>query len=208
MNTFDYKNYLAAGGVNQQLTEAQIHEEIEKIFEEFLNDPSNENLVKEEKEQLEESITGLIVGTILSFPKLLALLGKVIKKIAKLFGKDTSAEKAAEWLEKKGEGLERKYIKFLMKIIKVTGFAKKIWKKEDGKIDMIKLKYTAEILMAVILIVAALLAAGTAVSEIGQVVAGKGGSAIVGAVEGILSGVKTSEIIPIVTKVGPKLFSA
>ena len=207
MNTFDFKNYLAAGGVNQQLTEAQIHEEIEKIFEEFLNDPSNKNLVKEEKEQLKEGAS-LIISTILSFPKLLALLGKVIKKIARLFGKDTSAEKAAEWLEKKGEGLERKYIKFLMKIIKATGFAKKIWKKEDGKVDMIKLKETAEILMAVILIVAALLAAGTAVSEIGQVIAGKGGSAIVGAVEGVLSGVKTSEIIPIVTKVGPKLFSA
>ena len=112
MNTFDFKNYLAAGGVDQQLTEAQIHEEIEKIFEEFLNDPSNKNLVKEEKEQLEESLAGLIAGTILSFPKLLALLGKLIKKVAKLFGKDTSAEKAAEWIEKKGEGLERKYIKF------------------------------------------------------------------------------------------------
>ena len=36
MHTFDFKNYLADGGVNQQLTEAQIHEEIEKIFEEFL----------------------------------------------------------------------------------------------------------------------------------------------------------------------------
>ena len=75
MNTFDFKNYLAAGGVNQQLTEAQIHEEIEKIFEEFLNDPSNENLVKEEKEQLKEGAS-LIISTILSFPKLLAFLEK------------------------------------------------------------------------------------------------------------------------------------
>ena len=201
MNTFDFKNYLATGGVNQQLTEAQIHEEIEKIFEEFLNDPSNKNLIKEEKEQLEESITGLIIGTILSFPKLLSLLGKLVKKIAKLFGKDTTAEKAAEWIEKKGEGLERNYIKFIMKIIKLTGFAKKVWKKEDGKIDMIKLKETAEILMAVILVVAAFMAGNTAYSEI----TGANGSTILGAVEGILSGVKTSEVAQIVAKVGPKL---
>ena len=152
MTTFNYKNYLATGGVNQQLTEAQIHDEIEKIFEEFLNDPSNKNLIKEEKEQLEESLVGLIVGTLLSFPKLLTLLGKLIKAIAKFFGKDTS--KTAEWIEKKGEGLERKYIKAIMGTIRFTGFAKKIWKKDDGKVDMIKLKETAEILLAVVLVVA------------------------------------------------------
>ena len=206
MNTFDFKNYLAAGGVDQQLTEAQIHEEIEKIFEEFLNDPSNENLVKEEKEQLEEG-AGLIISTILSFPKLLALLGKLIKKIARLFGKDTSAEKAAEWIEKKGEGLERKYIKFLMKIIKATGFAKKMWMK-DGKVDMVELKETAEIVFAVILTGAALMAGGTAASEIGKAVSGQGGSAILGAVEGKLSGIKSAEVLQIVSKVGPKLAGA
>ena len=206
MNTFDFKNYLAAGGVNQQLTEAQIHEEIEKIFEEFLNDPSNENLVKEEKEQLEEG-AGLIISTILSFPKLLALLGKLIKKVAKLFGTDTSAEKAAEWSEKKGEGLERKYIKFLMKIIKATGFAKKMWMK-DGKVDMIELKETAEIVFAVILTGAALMAGGTAASEIGQAVSGTGGNAILGAIEGTLSGIKSAEIIQIVKSVGPKIAGA
>ena len=206
MNTFDFKNYLAAGGVDQQLTEAQIHEEIEKIFEEFLNDPSNENLVKEEKEQLEEG-AGLIISTILSFPKLLALLVKLIKKIAKLFGKDTSAEKAAEWIEKKGEGLERKYIKFLMKIIKATGFAKKMWMK-DGKVDIKELKETAEIVFAVILTGAALMAGGTAASEIGKAVSGQGGSAILGAVEGTLSGIKSAEVLQIVSKVGPKLAGA
>ena len=203
MNTFDYKNYLAAGGVNQQLTEAQIHEEIEKIFEEFLNDPSNKNLVKEEKEQLEEG-AGLIISTILSFPKLLALLVKLIKKVAKFFGKDTTAEKAAEWIEKKGHQLEKKYVKFIMKIIKVTGFAKKVWKKEDGKVDMIKLKETAEILLAVVLAVAAFSAGNTAYSEI----TGANGSAVLGAVEGVLSGIKTSEVAQIVAKVGPKLAGA
>ena len=207
MNTFNFKNYLAAGGVNQQLTEAQIHEEIEKIFEEFLNDPSNKNLVKEEKEQLEESLAGLIAGTILSFPKLLALLGKLIKKVAKLFGKDTSAEKAAEWIEKKGEGLERKYIKFIMRIIKATGFAKKMWMK-DGKIDMIELKETAEIVFAVILTGAALMAGGTAASEIGKAISGTGGNAILGAVEGTLTGIKSAEISQIIGKVGPKLAGA
>ena len=206
MNTFDFKNYLAAGGVNQQLTEAQIHEEIEKIFEEFLNDPSNENLVKEEKEQLKEGAS-LIISTILSFPKLLALLGKLIKKIARLFGKDTSAEKAADWIEKKGKGLERKYIKFIMKIIKATGFAKKMWMK-DGKVDMIELKETAEIVFAVILTGAALMAAGTAAGEIGKAVAGEGGNAILGAVEGAFTGIKATEIQQIVKSVGPKLAGA
>lgn len=199
MNTFDFKNYLAAGGVNQQLTEAQIHDEIEKIFEEFLNDSSNKNLIKEEKEQLEESLVGLIAGTLLSFPKLLTLLGKLIKAIAKFFGKDTS--KTAEWIEKKGEGLERKYIKAIMGTIRFTGFAKKIWKKDDGKVDMIKLKETAEILLAVVLVVAAFAAGNTAYSEL----TGAKGSAVLGAVEGVLSGIKTSEVAQIVAKVGPNL---
>ena len=199
MNTFDFKNYLATGGVNQQLTEAQIHEEIEKIFEEFLNNSSNKNLIKEEKEQLDESLTGLIVGGILSAPKLIALLGKFIKKITKVFGKDTSEEGIGAWIEKKGEQLEGLYIKGLMKVIKFTGLAKSVWKKEDGSVDKDKLHDTAEVLFAVILVVAAAVAGGTAIDAL------QNGQGIMAAVEGGLTGIKGSEILAIVQKIAPKL---
>ena len=199
MNTFDFKNYLAAGGVNQQLTEAQIHEEIEKIFEEFLNDPSNKNLIKEEKEKIDEAIGGLIAGAILSAPKLIALLGKLIKKISKVFGKDTSEEGIGAWIEKGGENLEKKYITILMKVIQLTGLAKSVWKKEDGSIDKEKLHDTAEVLFAVILTIAAVAAGGTAISAL------KSGSGIMAAIEGGLTGIKSSEILGIVQKIAPKL---
>ena len=199
MNAFDFKNYLAAGGVDQQLTEAQIHEEIEKIFEEFLNDSSNKNLIKEEKDQLEEAVGGLIAGAILSAPKLIALLGKLIKKIAKFFGKDTSEEGIAAKIEKAGENLEKKYIKLLMKAIKLTGLAKKVWTKEDGSVDQDELHDTAEVVFAVILAVAAISAGGGALSAF------KDGSAIFGAIETGLTGIKSAEIAQIIGKIGSKL---
>ena len=135
MNNFDFKNYLAAGGVGQQLIETQVHEEINFLFEEFLSNSINENII-EDKTQLEESAIGLIAGGLLSAPKLLTLLGKLVGKISKLFGKDTSEEGVAAKIEKAGENLEKKYIKLLMKAIKFTGLAKKVWTKEDGSIDI------------------------------------------------------------------------
>ena len=198
MNTFDFKNYLAAGGVDQQLTETQVHEEINIIFEEFLNDSINENII-EDKAQLEESAIGLITGGLLSAPKLLALLGKLVKKIAKLFGKDTSEEGVAAKIEKAGENLEKKYIKLLMKAIKLTGLAKKVWTKEDGSIDQDELHDTAEVVFAVILAVAAISATGGAISAF------KDGSALFGALETGLTGIKGAEIAGILGKVGSKL---
>ena len=198
MNPFDFKNYLVAGGVNQQLTEAQVHEEINIIFKEFLNDPINENII-EDKTQLEESALGLIAGGLLSAPKLLTLLGKLIKKIAKLFGKDTSEEGVAAKIEKTGENLEKKYIKLLMKAIKLTGLAKKVWTKEDGSVDQDELHDTAEVVFAVILAIAAISATGGAISAF------KDGSALFGAIETGLTGIKSAEIAGILGKVGSKL---
>ena len=144
----------------------------------------------------------LIAGAILSAPKLIALLGKLIKKIAKVFGKDTSEDGIGTWIEKQGENLEKKYIKLLMKVIQMTGIAKKIWKKEDGSIDKEKLHDTAEVIFAVILTAAAAAAGGTAI------IALKSGSGIMAAIEGGLTGIKSSEILGIIQKVGPKIVGA
>ncbi|MDA7649027.1 hypothetical protein N8580_01695 [Akkermansiaceae bacterium] len=198
MNTFDFKNYLAKGGVNQQLTESQIYEEINIIFEEFLNDSVNENII-EDKTQLDESAIGLIAGGLLSAPKLLTLLGKLVGKISKLFGKDTSEEGVAAKIKKAGENLEKKYIKLLMKAIKLTGLVKKVWTKEDGSIDQDKLHDTAEVVFAVILAVAAISATGGAISAF------KDGSALFGALETGLTGIKGAEIADLLGKVGSKL---
>ena len=102
-------------------------------------------------------------------------------------------------IEKAGENLEKKYIKFLMKAIKLTGLAKKVWTKEDGSIDENELHDTAEVIFAVILAVAAISATGGAFSAF------KEGSTLFAAIEGGLTGVKGSEIATILSKVGSKL---
>lgn len=195
MNTFDFKSYLAEGGINQQLTEAQIYEEINLIFEEFLNDSVNENII-EDKTQLEESVIGLIAGGLLSAPKLLELLGKLVGKISKLFNKEQTEDSLGAKIKSIGENLEKKYISVLMKAIKITGLAKKVWKKEDGSVDEEKLNNTAEVVFAVILAIAALSAGSSFIKD---------PSSIFGAVEGGLSGVKGSEIANIVSKIGGRI---
>jgi hypothetical protein len=204
MNTFDFKSYLAEGGVDQQLLE----NEINLIFEEFFASITEEDLLveevtTEEKEQVNEGIGLVIAGAILSAPKIINLLGKLIKRIQKLLGKTPSEDGVAAWIEKQGKNLEGKYVKVLMKAIKLFGIAKNVWTdKKTGEVNEEKLEDTAEVILAIVLMVAGALAG------VGGFEALESGSNIVAAIEGSLTGIKGAEILGIVKKVGPKLVSA
>ena len=156
-----------------------------------LKEGEYKSTVTTEGESLNESITGVVVGGLLAAPKLFQWLGKSINWIAKkLTGKDEV--KIAAWIEKNAHKWEKLYIKAIMGAIKLTGFASKIWKKEDGSVDEQKLLTTAQVLYVVILAVAA----GTAV----KTVLGPN-SAIIKALEATFGSVKVAEITSFLSKI-------
>lgn len=147
--------------------------------------------VTTEGEVITESVTGLVVGGLLAAPKILEWIGKSINWVAKkLAGKDEV--KIASWIEKNAHKWEKLYIKVLIAGLKFTGFASKIWKKEDGDIDEQKLVTTAQVLYVIILAVAA----GTAVKTVLSP-----NSAIVKALEATFGSVKVGEIISFLGKI-------
>jgi len=156
-----------------------------------LKEGEYESALTTEGEVLNESVTGLIVGGLLAAPKLMEWLGKGINWIAKkLAGKDEN--KIANWFIKYGHKWEKLYIKAIIGAIKLTGFASKIWKKEDGNIDEQKLLTTAQVLYVIILAVAAGAAVKTVLGP---------NSAIIKALEGTFGSVKVSEIIGFLGKI-------
>ena len=58
------------------LLEAEVDAEFRVLVKEFTINPLNKDVIKEEKEQLNEAILPLIIGGFLSFPKLIQFLGK------------------------------------------------------------------------------------------------------------------------------------
>jgi len=156
-----------------------------------LKEGEYESTVTTEGEVLNESITGLVVGGLLATPKLMELLGKAINWISKKLG-GKGEGKIAKWLIKNGHKWEKFYLKVLISAIKLTGFASKVWKNEDGSIDGQKITTTAQVLYVVILAVAA----GAAVKTIlGP------DSAIIKALEATFGTVKVSEIVGFLGKI-------
>jgi hypothetical protein len=154
-----------------------------------LLDPAS--TVTTEGETLNESITGLVVGGLLAAPKILEWIGKSINWIAKkLAGKDEV--KIATWIEKNAHKWEKLYIKAIVGAIKLTGFASKIWKKEDGSVDEQKLLTTAQVLYVVILAIAA---AGAVKTVLGP------GSPVIKALESTFGSVKVGEIVSFIGKI-------
>lgn len=156
-----------------------------------LKEGEYESSVTNEGEVLNESVTGLVVGGLLAAPKILEWIGKSINWIAKkLAGKDEV--KIATWIEKSAHKWEKLYIKAIIGAIKLTGFAAKIWKKEDGSIDEQKLLTTAQVIYVVILAVAAGAAAKTVLSP---------SSPVIKALEGTFGSVKVGEIVSFLGKI-------
>ena len=198
-NNFDLKAYLANNPLLNEAEDADI-EAIDDGAEgalKMLNPSSlkgedlSEAVITEEKEIIDEAIGSLVVGGLLAAPKLVEWLGGAIKFLAKKFlGKDET--KVADWIIKKGKKWEGLYIKAISAAVKLTGFAKQIWKKEDGSIDEQKLVLTSKVLFAVILAVAGGMAVKGVLSA---------NSAIIQALESTFAGVKAVEIATIAGKV-------
>jgi hypothetical protein len=156
-----------------------------------LKEGEYESTVTTEGETLNESITGLVVGGLLAAPKILEWIGKSINWIAKkLAGKDEV--KIATWIEKNAHKWEKLYIKAIVGAIKLTGFASKIWKKEDGSIDEQKLLTTAQVLYVVILAIAA---AGAVKTVLGP------NSVVIKALESTFGSIKVGEIVSFIGKI-------
>jgi hypothetical protein len=156
-----------------------------------LKEGEYESTVTTEGETLNESVTGLVVGGLLAAPKILEWIGKSINWIAKkLAGKDEV--KIATWIEKNAHKWEKLYIKAIVGAIKLTGFASRIWKKEDGSIDEQKLLTTAQVLYVVILAIAA---AGAVKTVLGP------GSPVIKALESTFGSVKVGEIVSFIGKI-------
>jgi hypothetical protein len=156
-----------------------------------LKEGEYESTVTTEGETLNESVTGLVVGGLLAAPKILEWIGKSINWIAKkLAGKDEV--KIATWIEKNAHKWEKLYIKAIVGAIKLTGFASRIWKKEDGSIDEQKLLTTAQVLYVVILAIAA---AGAVKTVLGP------NSVVIKALESTFGSIKVGEIVSFIGKI-------
>ena len=219
MNTFDFKKYIAEGGIEEKLLLAELNGHFDSFIQEFSQIESlneSDSLTEEEKQQLNEiEPISLTIGLILSAPKIIELLGKLIKGAVSIFKKvknklgfgdseDVSGEnKATAWLEKNAHKLHDKYIGIIKKSVKLLGFASKVWKDpKTGKVDDDKLKLVAEVLLLVSIGIAA------GYSFTGGIGALKAGHPIVAALEGGLASIKSSEIANILSKVGPKIAQA
>ena len=257
MDTFNFKQYISEGGIEQRLLISEIGEHFDTFIEEALKmEPLEENQivdlpmtaagysrgetyntekygevkiidqidgddippaygrfriekVNEEKEQLNElEPVATTIGLVLSAPKIIALIGKLIKGAVKAFRlikgktgeKQVGDNKVSGALENTSKKLHSLYIKGIMKAVKFLGFASKVWKDpKTGEINEDRLKLTAEIILLAAIGIAAFY------SFTGGLEAASAGHPIVAALEGGLTTLKGSEITDIVKTVGPKL---
>ena len=102
-----------------------------------------------EKPLLNEALVSIIIGAVMAAPKIIEYLAQVIRFIVKIFkplkNKDgdfeTGENKVSDWIEKQGHTLHHKYIHVVMKVVKLLGVAKSVWKnKETGEVDKKKLE--------------------------------------------------------------------
>lgn len=202
MNNFDLKAYLAS----QKLFEAeqpsdeieldQLDKEISSAFASGLSALQGQTTdIKEQIEeadiQLNEAVGSLIISLLLSAPKLLEIIGGMVKKVATKFAKEKGKVTSGDAFIHAGHYLEGKYLSLLKKIIKVTGIARKANIKTDAELET-----AAKVLLYSVLGMAAVSAGVASAESIGGFIAGKGvGTAIYGVAKGGLAGLKSTEII-------------
>lgn len=186
----NFRKYLTEKSTSQDLDKA-MQQGLSKLnsIPSDLNDEDLSTVVKEQKEILTESITGLVIGGVLAAPKILQWIGTGVGAIAKFFTGNES--EIAKWIEEKGEKWEKFYVKSISFVVRKTGFASAIWKKDGVQNDNL-LYATSKVIYGIILAAAA----GQAIS--GAITAA---SPIFTALEGVLGGVKVVEIVGIIPKV-------
>jgi len=193
--------------IKEVITEVKEERKLNLILEGVTKEDINA-VQESEKPLVNEAVVSIIIGAVLAAPKLMEYLAQVVKFVVRIFkpftNKDGNFEdgenKVSSWIEKNGHTLHSKYIKIVMKVVKLFGVAKTVWKdKQSGEVDEKKLKLTAEVLLNVAIAIAGASAIGGAVSAFNA------GSPIIGAIESGLGGVKGVELAAAVKSIGPKL---
>ena len=193
--------------IKEVITEVKEERKLNLILEGVTKEDINA-VHESEKPLVNEAVVSIIIGAVLAAPKLMEYLAQVVKFVVRIFkpftNKDGNFEdgenKVSSWIEKNGHTLHSKYIKIVMKVVKLFGVAKTVWKdKQSGEVDEKKLKLTAEVLLNVAIAIAGASAIGGAVSAFNA------GSPIIGAIESGLGGVKGVELAAAVKSIGPKL---
>jgi len=157
--------------------------------------------VDEAETDLNEVIISSLISILISAPKLLEIIGGMVKKVATKFSSEKGKVSAGDGFIHAGHHLEIKYLGLLKKIIKITGIAKKANLKSDEDIDK-----AAKVMLYTILGAAAVTAGFASVEAIGGALAGKGVSAAVyGAAKGGLAHLKGSEVIDGIKKLKAKI---
>jgi len=91
-------------------------------YQEFRNYKSLNEVLNWDEQNVERineaGITAAVASVALSVPQMMKLLGKVIKWVAKKFGREHTS--VGEWLEKTGEKLHHAILKLLGKIVRVV----------------------------------------------------------------------------------------
>lgn len=215
MENFDLKQYLKEGILlNESIIlkeedEQELDDLAKEISSAFAQELSSlkgqQDIVKEQVEEaevnLDEAIGSLLFSILLSTPKLIELLGKLINKISGIFKKDKDQVSAGDAFIHAGHTLEKKYIGILKGIIKLTGIAKKAGIKDEDSLDK-----AAHVLLYSILAVAAVSAGMATIESIGGFLKGKGvTSATYGLAKGGLASIKAEEIITGVKQLLPKV---
>ena len=193
--------------VKEVITEVKEERKLNLILEGVTKKDINA-VHESEKPLVNEAVVSIIVEAVLAAPKLMEYLAQVVKFIVKIFRKlfkgggesEEGENTVSNWIEKNGHTLHKKYIKIVMRVVKLFGVAKTVWKdKQSGKVDIKKLKLTAEVLLNVAIAIAGANAIGGAVSAFSS------GSPIIGAIETSLGGIKGVELAAAVKSIGPKL---
>lgn len=202
MDNFDLRAYLNS----QKLFEAEepsdemklnnLDSEIDSAFASSLNSLQGQvaevkGQVDEAETDLNEAVASLLISILLSTPKLLEIIGGMVKKISTKFSKEKGKVTAGDGFIHAGHHLEEKYLGLLKKIIKVTGIAKKTNLKSEVEIDK-----AAKVMLYTILGAAAVSAGFASAEAIGGALVGKGVSAAVyGLAKGSLASLKGNEIV-------------
>jgi hypothetical protein len=201
MDNFDLRAYLNS----QKLFEAEgadetelnnLDSEIDSAFASSLGALQGQvaevkGQVDETETNLNEAVVSLLISILLSTPKLLEIIGGMVKKVATKFSKEKGKVTAGDGFIHAGHHLEEKYLSILKKIIKVTGIAKKANIKTDEELET-----AAKVLLYSILGAAAISAGFASAEAIGGALAGKGVSAAVyGLAKGSLASLKGNEIV-------------
>lgn len=179
---------------------------IKYIEPEFNSLIENRNTIKEQiqtsKEPIEEAgLAGILFSVILSAPKIVEILGVLVKKVSQLFGKQTKGEQTGDKVIELSQKIDKHYHNVFKKIIQSSGVSQKVGIKTEEDLDK-----AAHALMLVVVGTAAISSGFTTAQSFQAFLRGQGVSkALYSALKGTLTGIKGQEITHGVKKLAGKV---